>query len=170
MNVAYIFILIWIFIIIRVTIYTFKKADKCNRITDNILLSILFNVLVSVFYCFLSFYLWFLISNKKEEHSGKYIPIVSLERGSNIEGHFILGSGSIKEEDYYYMYNDLGNNTFKLIKFPCNEYTIKETDEVPPGIRKLKVTRTFGILYLIEEENEKIINVPKGTIIKEFKP
>ncbi|MGQ1928193.1 hypothetical protein [Ornithobacterium rhinotracheale] len=95
---------------------------------------------------------------------------MSLERGSSFKGEFMLGTGSVEGKDYYYMYNDLGDSTYKLFKLPCDEYVIKETNEIPPGIRKVKVTRTFWKFYEIEEKDEKIINVPKGTIIKKFKP
>lgn len=170
MNVIYIFISIWIFIIIGVTIYIFKTAQKDNGLIENILLSILFNIVVLYVYFGVSCILWLSISKEEEEYSGKYIPIVSLERGYSVKGNFVLGTGSIEGEEYYYMYNSLGDNTYKLFKLPCDEYVVKETNEIPPGIRKIKITRTLGKLYSIDEEDEKIINVPKGTIIKEFKP
>lgn len=171
MNVIYIFIIIWIFIIIRVIIFAFKAADEDTTIGQSIFLSIILNIPVSMIYIILSYTLWVVIPKKEiKEYTGKYIPIVSLERDSNIKGSFILGTGSIEEIDYYYMYNNLKNNTYKLFKLPCKEYIIRETDEVLPGIRKVKITKTFWKFYLIEEENEKIINVPKGTIIKEFNP
>ena len=96
----------------------------------------------------------------------KSIKIYSLYNNSEIEGNFVLGTGSINQEEYYYYFTEQDGAYYKE-KISSN-IGIIETDETP----KLETTIIRPDIWY-GEMIETIINqklyVPRGTIIKEFK-
>jgi hypothetical protein len=84
------------------------------------------------------------------------VDIMSISRGSSVEGHFALGSGTIQEESYYFYYYETEKG-IKLGKVPADNTYIIETDEFVPSIYEIKEANTFftyNNLY-----------VPIGTVI-----
>lgn len=84
------------------------------------------------------------------------VDIMSISRGSSVEGHFALGSGTIEEESYYFYYYETEKG-IKLGKVPANNTYIIETDEFVPSIYEVKEANTFftyNTLY-----------VPVGTVM-----
>ena len=84
------------------------------------------------------------------------VDIMSISRGSSVEGHFTLGSGTIEEESYYFYYYETEKG-IKLGKVSANITYIIETDEFAPSIYEVKEANTFctyNVLY-----------VPVGTVM-----
>lgn len=70
------------------------------------------------------------------------VDIMSISRGSSVEGHFALGSGTIEEESYYFYYYETEKG-IKLDKVPADNTYIIETDEFVPSIYEIKEANTF---------------------------
>ena len=70
------------------------------------------------------------------------VDIMSISRGSSVEGHFALGSGTIEEESYYFYYYETERG-IKLGKVPADNTYIIETDEFVPSIYEVKEANTF---------------------------
>ena len=95
----------------------------------------------------------------------KYIKIVSLERGQEINGSFVLGMGKIETDNVYFAYKKVGENQYKLETLP--DVIITETDTHEPAYSKItKCERPYLFLYCKQIENT--IYVPKNTIKKKF--
>ena len=70
------------------------------------------------------------------------VDIMSISRGSSVEGHFALGSGTIEEESYYFYYYETEKG-IKLGKVPADNTYIVETNEFIPSIYEVKEANTF---------------------------
>lgn len=70
------------------------------------------------------------------------VDIMSISRGSSVEGHFALGSGTIEEESYYFYYYETEKG-IKLGKVPADNTYIVETNEFVPSIYEVKEANTF---------------------------
>ena len=103
--------------------------------------------------------------------------IKSVKFDSAYKGAFVLGTGSFERQDYYYVYTYMGNNTWQKQRFLIAETFIRETDTPP---RALAYRRTFhsnwykkwfwGIENFLDIKEFYILEIPKGSIIEEFKP
>ena len=70
------------------------------------------------------------------------VDIMSISRGSSVEGHFTLGSGTIEEKSYYFYYYETEKG-IKLGKVPADNTYIIETDKFVPSIYEIKEANTF---------------------------
>ena len=70
------------------------------------------------------------------------VDIMSISRGSSVEGHFALGSGTIEEQSYYFYYYETEKG-IKLGKIPADNTYIVETNEFVPSIYEVKAANTF---------------------------
>ena len=101
-------------------------------------------------------------------------PIVSLKSSSTVSGSFCLGSGTIKEKDYYFYYADLDNNQYKMEKVEAYNTIIQETNERSPQIiitiDRRNPPKWVGKNWMdIQDTKSIIIYVPVGTIIRQIK-
>ena len=103
--------------------------------------------------------------------------IVSLSNGTEAQGSFTLGCGSIEEVPYYYFFKEVAKDTYKIDKVNANETVIKETTNRVPCLAWNEVTkksvlafRTGFELFDVNtlKEGNNILYVPKGTVVKEF--
>jgi hypothetical protein len=85
-----------------------------------------------------------------EEETAKVADIYSIKQGSSVNSSFFLGTGSIKEADYYYYYikTDKG---FLLDKVIAKGTYIVEDDNVVPNVSyvreawNLSISKTYTI-------------------------
>ena len=70
------------------------------------------------------------------------VDIMSISRGSSVEGHFALGSGTVEEKSYYFYYYETEKG-IKLGKVPADNTYIVETDKFVPSIYEIKEANTF---------------------------
>ena len=84
------------------------------------------------------------------------VDIMSINRGSSVEGHFSLGSGTIEETSYYFYYYETDRG-IKLGKVEADDTYIVETSEFIPSIYEVKEANTF-LTY-------NILYVPIGTVM-----
>jgi len=84
------------------------------------------------------------------------VDIMSISRGSSVEGHFVLGSGTIEETSYYFYYYETDKG-IKLGKVEADDTYIVETSEFIPSIYEVKEANTF-LTY-------NILYVPVGTVM-----
>jgi len=100
-----------------------------------------------------------------------HVPIVSLASKIQIEGRFTLGSGIIKGKEYFFYFEDLGDNKYKRGKILAKYVVIKETNQINPRLQwkviHHKVPKWFGI-DLAENKSDYVFIVPEGTVIKQF--
>ncbi len=95
------------------------------------------------------------------EYIAKVADIVSISRDSEMDGHFTLGYGYVKEDQYYFYYYPTEKG-IRLGKVKTDYSYIIETTEYTPSIYKVKELYTF---------NEQIyynIYVPNGTVVNTF--
>ena len=86
--------------------------------------------------------------------------IVSLERSSEVEGHFFIGSGHVNGTQYYYYYRETDKG-YKLEKARTDYTYLIETDTITPSLYLCKDSGEIDSYYKIY--------CPVGTIIKEYK-
>ena len=84
------------------------------------------------------------------------VDIMSINRGSSVEGHFSLGSGTIEETSYYFYYYETDKG-IKLGKVEADDTYIIETHEFIPAIYEVKEANTFSTY--------NILYVPIGTVM-----
>ena len=85
--------------------------------------------------------------------------IVSLNRQSDIEGSFFLGTGRVESKEYYYFYTPT-NKGYKLEKRSHERTYIVEDDSVSPCLKEVKETNNWYEYY--------VLVVPTNTVVKEF--
>lgn len=108
------------------------------------------------------FVLTILVLNCAEEYNKiKCEKIVSIDKSLQTRGEFVLGTGAVHNITYYFTYEDLGNNQYKLCKFETNQTIIVETTEPKYYVADIKRKNEF--------DNNYYIYVPVGTITREFK-
>jgi hypothetical protein len=102
-------------------------------------------------------------------------PIVSLDRSSGVYGSFSLGFGVVGTSACYFAYKQNGPDKFELIQIPATGPQSVKTEVIESG-KNIVVTfehqsQFFG--YWQKDGgglSRYEIHVPKGTIIKEFRP
>ena len=103
--------------------------------------------------------------------------LVSLERGTEIEGGFVLGFGTIDTSVVYYAYEEVELDTYVLRSFKSrtnNNIRLVETDDERPQyrVRERKECRLDTILWKETWQcsyNKKYeLLVPRGTIRRQF--
>jgi len=130
------------------------------------------------------------LENKITETSYIYkeAPIASLRNDNQLHGEFFLGCGTISEYEYYFFFKENKNGRLEREKISVNCVEIEETDlkspclAVPYKVRYLNKSKMKNYrLWFINKENEEKVNdyhdfhqkrilyVPKGTIITNFK-
>lgn len=100
--------------------------------------------------------------------------ISSIADGANIQGRFMLGSGTIEGVPcyVYYVGNDIKG--YKIARIKAENVVIKEEQNCTPrivynGWKRIKpFFKSFLIIPRIIHEDEVTIYVPKGTIIRNF--
>lgn len=93
------------------------------------------------------------------EYTKHVADIMSISRDSGVEGHFTLGSGSVKSVQYYFYYYETDKGV-KLGKIGSDNTYIIETNEYSPSIYEVKESHTFQHYYNLY--------VPYGTIITTY--
>lgn len=104
-----------------------------------------------------------------EKQSETYIYSIYTDR--DVEGHFVLGCGSIDTVPYYYYYED-GEVGLKLSKLKAEKVEILETDSettVPAIVKYVMVNHNsdwfFGVGKTVPcAKTRTIIVLPKGSI------
>ena len=77
--------------------------------------------------------------NGVEEYNILIANILSIKQDNSVNGHFILGTGSIQDVQYYFYYYNTDKG-IKLDKVKSDKSYIIETDEYEPSIYKVKET------------------------------
>jgi len=156
--------------------YVKKHWDTDTSILDNLLSSIgimVFSIVISIFASLIivcgviGIYSLFVDHNEVEKH---YVYPVSINREKDVEGEFILGSGSVESVNYYYFYYETIYG-YKLSKIESNNTYIVETNKRKPQI--VEVVKSYNQNSFLKLSDSKeplrvIIYVPKNTIIKNF--
>jgi len=172
----YIVIGIWIAMIIG----TIVVPDQGDEKPDNIVSAIFGG---GVFCAIFTFVFWMasvcppVNQDTIVEHKTYCNDIVSIKGGSGIHGSFFLGCGTIGSDRYYVYYEKQSNGSYKQKRISVDDAAIIEEENCKPrihweGMRYLctswfmpkRFASTSG-----EFETEKLIYVPKGTIIQTFK-
>jgi len=111
-------------------------------------------------------------AQSKQSNYTSVQEICSIRNDDTTEGSFFLGSGSIKETQYYFYYIKNGNSSYYLSKMRAIGTGVIEDNDKTPGIYQEMKCITFpgwsGFSSCYIERSVPCIIVPKGTIIKEF--
>lgn len=125
---------------------------------------------------------WAIIGNSllpepiEVEASKKHL--VALKDNQEVSGNFFLGSGSFDGELKYYGYEDIGNDRYKMVKFPISSIIVEDVDSSKESY--------FVEIKKIYDPNDKVfdydkwmmgpwsdsihvrweIHIPKGSIIR----
>jgi hypothetical protein len=114
-------------------------------------------------------YVW---EPKTEEYKEHLHWVKSLGNDKYLEGSFTLGSGTIGEVDYYFYYMETSSG-YKRLKVRVSNTYLVETDSRPPEIVEDKEYVNDSDMFLKHMNNDrvkyKVMYVPKGTIIRDFK-
>lgn len=102
------------------------------------------------------------------------VPIYSLKDNRDIEGTFVLGSGSINTEPYYYAMIERDGG-FVMWRCPAEGLIVRETNERRPALRRyysVPDERKFWDRWVIykckEAEVGRYLDVPPGTIVRDY--
>lgn len=166
------FLIFLIAVIVSVISAIYMAMDEWSSVVEGIFLAI---VLTFIFVCILGLIttgIYYLICIAFPNYEIEcYVPIASLGLNSQIEGRFTLGTGTIREKEYYYFFVIKGNNRYVRDKIPVEDVTIYETDLVTPRLQWTtvynKVPKWVGT-DLFPVKKNFILFVPKGTVIKRF--
>ena len=93
-----------------------------------------------------------------QEYNRCVTEIISISRESNVEGSFFIGSGSVREVNYYFYYYETDKG-IKLGKTPADETYIVETNDFTPSLYDIKEKwhKAYYTLY-----------VPENTVVTTF--
>jgi len=103
--------------------------------------------------------------------------IKSVKFDNRYTGSFFIWTGHIENHDYYYVFTDMGNNQWLKQKFPMEITYLREVDTQPRALEYLR-TRScnwyrkwfWGIDNFMDMSTTYVLEVPKGTIVEEYKP
>lgn len=90
------------------------------------------------------------------------VELMSLDLQSNIQGSFVLGSGSVNSEHYYAAYQILDDGGKQLFTMAASKTVIYDTLESGDDAYAIIEEKTFGGIQKIK------LYVPKGTITQEY--
>lgn len=106
------------------------------------------------------------------------IDISAMSDGTSMYGHFFLGSGTIKDVQYYYYYELLDNGGFKQNKVTVSNTVIFESEDTTGYM----VTFTYVLPdnhwakgWIVDgcdcssEKDTYEFHIPKGSVQREFK-
>lgn len=88
-------------------------------------------------------------------------PIRSLSLGKRTEGSFLVGTGSIQDVLYYFVYTKSGNG-WVLGKYYAERWVLVESNSTPA----LVVTDCFRVI--VGESRTLEIRIPEGTIVEAY--
>ena len=99
--------------------------------------------------------------------------LVSLDRGTEVSGHFVLGSGEVEGKPSYFCYAKNDDGGFQLCSLPAENITLFEKP-ISKGILhiyqpKLPAFNTFSF-FTFKDRNRYVLEIPEGSIIREFRP
>jgi hypothetical protein len=119
---------------------------------------------------------------KYENDNSEFITLAPLERDSNFNGGYFLGTGTIDSEPYYYFYEVSDDNKSKLQRVSAKDATIREFEE---ECEELEVEAEVQITKEVPIGNDFVIDwltctydrnfkyefvIPKGSIKHDFAP
>lgn len=144
-----------------------KLRDVSNFISYSVLYS--FMGMVSCFFIGLVVILGYSEFADYKEFEKRDVYINSINRGSEMNGNFFLGSGSIDTKQYYFYYYK-STYGYKLSKIEAYNTYIVETNDMKPQIVKTYKDYDDGFISLKDGNVSirNIIYVPKNTIVKDF--
>ena len=87
----------------------------------------------------------------------QYEHIYSLDFDSEVKGHFVLGSGSVSSDNYYYFYTKNSKDLFSLEKIKVESNVYLKESNTSPKVEERKDANSTEIYV--------VIYVPVGTII-----
>ena len=87
------------------------------------------------------------------------VDIMSISRGDGVTGSFCLGSGTVKDVQYYFYYYNTERGV-SLGKVECDKSYIVENDQYNPSIYEIKEPNKNASYYRVY--------VPTGTIITTY--
>lgn len=96
--------------------------------------------------------------------------LIALADGSQLNGHFFLGSGSMNEEMVYFYYRKEGNG-FKADKRNASRAVIFADEETSPYVRdyQAKFSNIFWYWVAIPlKEKPSEFHIPKGSILQNY--
>ena len=105
---------------------------------------------VGIFLVIIAFLIKFPISTENK--------IYGTNLDKHISGDFFLGIGSISSVEYYVLYEQISDNDFVRRQIPTQSTIIRELDIQTPYL--ITIISGYSIKYIIQ--------VPKGTIIKQI--
>ena len=124
------------------------KYRKLSMIIDTEIMAILSGISITIAGISLILSITFCVDYSHEYHE-HVVNIMSMSRGSSISGTFVLGTGTIKEKNYYFYYYQTDKG-IKLGQIESDDTYIIETDEYEPSIyhHKTKWESDYYILYV----------------------
>jgi hypothetical protein len=156
-------------IVMRLWEGTWEVDDAGKYISPGILTGFIFGCVA-----------WFFIGLVNQPESIQYEKserqLVALKNGESMSGSFFLGSGSFSGDMKYYGYEDLGNERYKMVKFPNSSIIIEDVKEgeKPYFVEFRKKADAEGCEYKkwmmgpFEMDNFVgwEIHIPKGSILR----
>src|SRR6187402_386383 len=152
------------FILIYWIVLVILWRKSCTGISEWV-----FSILANLFLAFICMCATLSLDVKEQGINYKYYcKIQSLKNSNDIQGSFVLGTGSVEQvEYYYYYYKDIDGN-FRRGKKQVENTVIEEREGTPQIERKyIKNMSRTGIVrsYKDQPTEEYKIVVPKGTVI-----
>jgi len=159
--------LLWIFgaLIVFISLLIIDVEDGIDRAVISV--SILFAISVYI--------ITLIIIALPNETIINEIPIISVRDSKIVSGNFVLGSGSVKGEEYYFYFEKIGKNKYKRGQIKTLSTILIENDNVKPKIRRVYIVsnRKWKKILVGDYKINPIqktceLIVPKGTIIQRF--
>lgn len=115
-----------------------------------------------------------MLPHKYYTYKDSEIEIMSLNDVHEISGNFVLGSGNIDGNFYYYFYYKTDDNFIKLDKINSKDTKIRYVSSNPSiEIYKWKSAKNFKNMFSFSFpssiDDRYILNIPENTIVKDYK-
>jgi len=95
--------------------------------------------------------------------------IISMTRQTDLEGSFVLGTGSIHNVRYYIYRVQYSDGGIREYTAPIHQTTLYETDDTPKMVRYMwAMSRNITLMRRPNEQYEYKFYVPRGCVVKEF--
>lgn len=163
---------IWIYILIKVWNDKNVFSDLCDKFGIS-LISFLMLGAITFSVIFGSLMIWPIETSRDNVSSDIY----SMKNISGIEGQFCLGSGNIRSEEYYYMFQKYNDGGLHRIELRSSDCIIYQDDNTNPHVSwqiihyRPSYWAYYGQLILnitIKNNTMYDIHIPTNSVVMKF--
>ncbi len=159
----------FIFLLFGIGCIYFAKSFKENDDEDLLFLSWIFGLIT------LAILIGIMAGSFYDDTAKKEFSIVSLRAEGKVSGSFFLGTGTIKEDTYYFVYKETSRGlTLEEIRVKTDRgskvYIVEDDDISPRYVDETVCNEKPNLLNWFQDcKHTRKLIVPEGTVVREFR-